>query len=124
MAGAIRIPLTHYTAGTLLSLLPGLIAALIFGHQITMALEDPSKVSYVVIASTAAGLAAAIYVAGQLAKIRSSKGLPAPTRRSSPGDPRDGVRLVEEILQADLGVAVQQDEKAAQSVVARTSALP
>ena len=60
MAGAIRIPLTHYTAGTLLSLLPGLIAALIFGHQITMALEDPSKVSYVVIASTAAGLAAAI----------------------------------------------------------------
>src|SRR5882762_4930721 len=79
MAGAIRIPLTHYTAGTLLSLLPGLIAALIFGHQITMALEDPSKVSYVVIASTAAGLAAAIYVAGQLAKIRSSKGSPAPT---------------------------------------------
>ena len=65
MAGAIRISLTHYLLGTLLSLLPGLIALLIFGHQIIVALEDPSKVSYVVIASTAVGFAAAMYLAGR-----------------------------------------------------------
>jgi uncharacterized membrane protein YdjX (TVP38/TMEM64 family) len=62
MAGAIRIPLTHYTLGTLLSLLPGLIAVLIFGHQITIALEDPAKVSYVLIATTGIGLAVAMYL--------------------------------------------------------------
>lgn len=51
--------------GTLLSLLPGLIALLIFGHQIIVALEDPSKVSYIVIASTAVGFAVAMYLAGR-----------------------------------------------------------
>ena len=65
MAGAIRIPLTHYTAGTLLSLLPGLIAVLIFGHQIIVALEDPAKVSYVLIASAGVGLAIVMYLAGR-----------------------------------------------------------
>ena len=65
MAGAIRIPLMHYAAGTLLSLLPGLIAVLIFGHQIIVALEDPSKVSYVLIATTGIGLAVAMYLGGR-----------------------------------------------------------
>jgi phospholipase D1/2 len=65
IAGAIRIPLLHYTAGTLLSLLPGLIAVLIFGHQIIVALEDPSKVSYVLIATTGIGLAVAMYLGGR-----------------------------------------------------------
>jgi phospholipase D1/2 len=65
IAGAIRIPLIHYTLGTLLSLLPGLIAVLIFGHQIIVALEDPSKVSYVLIISTGIGLAAAMYLGGR-----------------------------------------------------------
>jgi uncharacterized membrane protein YdjX (TVP38/TMEM64 family) len=65
MAGAIRIPLVHYTAGTLLSLLPGLIAVLIFGHQIIVALEDPAKVSYVLIASAGVGLAIVMYLAGR-----------------------------------------------------------
>src|SRR5207245_3161606 len=63
IAGAIRIPLARYAAGTLLSLLPGLIAVLIFGHQLIVALEDPSTVSYVVIASTAVGFALAMYLA-------------------------------------------------------------
>jgi phospholipase D1/2 len=65
MAGAIRIPLTHYAAGTLLSLLPGLVAVLLFGHQIIVALEDPSNVSYVVVASTAVGFAVAMVLAGR-----------------------------------------------------------
>ena len=65
MAGAIRISVTHYVLGTLLSLLPGLIALLIFGHQIIVALEDPSKVSYIVIASTAVGFAVAMVLAAR-----------------------------------------------------------
>ena len=65
MAGAIRIPLTHYATGTLLSLLPGLIAVLIFGHQIIVALEDPQKVSYVLIASAAIGLAVVMVLGGR-----------------------------------------------------------
>ncbi|HYR36892.1 MAG TPA: hypothetical protein VEQ87_21580 [Burkholderiales bacterium] len=42
--------------------MPGLVAVLIFGHQIIVALEDPSKVSYVLIATTAIGLAVAMYL--------------------------------------------------------------
>src|SRR3954462_9749252 len=45
MAGAIRMKLWKYTAGTVLSLAPGLLAVLVFGHQISPALEDASKVS-------------------------------------------------------------------------------
>jgi uncharacterized membrane protein YdjX (TVP38/TMEM64 family) len=56
LAGAARIKLWHYIAGTLLSLVPGLIAAMIFGHQIIAALEDASRVSYPLLGATAVGL--------------------------------------------------------------------
>jgi uncharacterized membrane protein YdjX (TVP38/TMEM64 family) len=56
MAGAIRMPLRHYALGTLLSLTPGLIAVLVFGHQIVVALQDTSKVSYIVIGAAAIGV--------------------------------------------------------------------
>src|SRR5205814_8007716 len=65
MAGAIRMSLWQYTLGTLLSLAPGLVAVLIFGHQITLALEDPSKASYGVLATTAVGLAGFMYIGGR-----------------------------------------------------------
>jgi phospholipase D1/2 len=52
VAGAIRINVVHYAAGTLLSLIPGLVAALIFGHQIILGLEDPAKMSWTLIGST------------------------------------------------------------------------
>src|SRR5438105_9046887 len=63
MAGAIRMSLWQYVLGTLLSLTPGLAAVLIFGHQITVALQDPSKVNFIAIAAAAIGLAAFIYLA-------------------------------------------------------------
>jgi len=63
MAGAIRLKLWKYTAGTLLSLTPGLAAVLVFGHQITKALQDSSKVSYVAIGGAAVGLALVIFLA-------------------------------------------------------------
>ena len=65
MAGAIRMKLWKYTLGTLLSLTPGLLAVLIFGHQITMALEDTSKVSYVAIGGVVVGLAVVIFLASR-----------------------------------------------------------
>ena len=65
IAGAIRMNLWQYTLGTLLSLTPGLIAVLVFGHQIALALEDPSKASYVLIGSTAVGLGLAMYLGGR-----------------------------------------------------------
>lgn len=56
IAGAIRMPLRDYALGTLLSLTPGLIALSIFGHQIVVALEDPSKVSYIAVGGAAIGV--------------------------------------------------------------------
>jgi uncharacterized membrane protein YdjX (TVP38/TMEM64 family) len=63
MAGAIRMPLRDYALGTLLSLTPGLIALLVFGHQITTALEDTSKVSYAAIGAAVIGLALVVFLA-------------------------------------------------------------
>jgi phospholipase D1/2 len=65
MAGAIRIKLWHYALGTFLSLLPGLAAAMVFGHQIVTAFDDPSKVSYLLIGGTLVGLIAASVLAGR-----------------------------------------------------------
>jgi phospholipase D1/2 len=63
MAGAIRLNLWEYSAGTLLSLTPGLVAVLIFGHQVTRALEDPSKVSYVALGCAGVGVAIVMFLA-------------------------------------------------------------
>ncbi len=46
IAGALRIKLWHYTVGTFLGMLPGVLATSVFGGQIAAALEDPSKASW------------------------------------------------------------------------------
>jgi uncharacterized membrane protein YdjX (TVP38/TMEM64 family) len=46
IAGAIRVRLFDYIAGTVLSVIPGMIAWSIFGTQINAALSDPEEVSY------------------------------------------------------------------------------
>jgi uncharacterized membrane protein YdjX (TVP38/TMEM64 family) len=51
IAGAVRIPLWKFLAGTLASLLPGILAWLLFGGQLSNALEDASKVRYGLIAA-------------------------------------------------------------------------
>jgi len=65
MAGAIRMKLWQYTLGTLLSLTPGLLAVLVFGHQLTMALQDTSKVSYVAIGGAVVAMAIVIFLASR-----------------------------------------------------------
>ena len=63
MAGAIRLNIFQYTLGTLLSLTPGLLAVMIFGRQITRALQEPSQVSYLALGCAGIGLAIVIFLA-------------------------------------------------------------
>ncbi|MCD6042272.1 MAG: phospholipase D/Transphosphatidylase, partial [Burkholderiales bacterium] len=56
MAGAIRVPVLHFAAGTLLSIIPTAIAWAVFGDQLTAALDDESEVSWGMIAAAIAGL--------------------------------------------------------------------
>jgi phospholipase D1/2 len=46
IAGAVRIPLWRFLLGTLLALLPGMLAWTVFGDQINAALDDSAKVSW------------------------------------------------------------------------------
>ena len=46
IAGAIRIRLWEFLLGTLLALIPGILAWTVFGDQIMNALDDASKVNY------------------------------------------------------------------------------
>jgi uncharacterized membrane protein YdjX (TVP38/TMEM64 family) len=45
VAGAIRVPLRDFTIGTAIGMLPGTLAATVFGDQLQIALHDPSKVN-------------------------------------------------------------------------------
>ena len=56
VAGAIHVKLWHYIAGTLLGMTPGTLATSIFGDQITVALQDPSRINYWVIAGVVTSL--------------------------------------------------------------------
>jgi phospholipase D1/2 len=46
LAGAMRVKMWHFLVGTALGVLPGVLAASFFGHQITAALDDPSKINW------------------------------------------------------------------------------
>jgi uncharacterized membrane protein YdjX (TVP38/TMEM64 family) len=54
VAGAARIKLWHYLAGTALGMLPGTIATTVFADQLATAMEDPSKINYWVVAAVIA----------------------------------------------------------------------
>jgi phospholipase D1/2 len=57
VAGAIHIKLWHFMLGTLLGMLPGTLAATVFGGQLEAALRDPGEVSYRLIAAVVVVLA-------------------------------------------------------------------
>lgn len=50
VAGAIRIKLWHFELGTAIGMLPGTLAATVFGHQIEAAVHDPGRLNYPLIA--------------------------------------------------------------------------
>lgn len=62
MAGAIRVPVLHFAAGTLLSIIPTAIAWAVFGDQLAAALDDESEVSWGMIAAAIAGLGVFFYL--------------------------------------------------------------
>ena len=62
VAGAIRVKLWHYTLGTFIGNLPGVLAATIFADQIAAALEDSAKINWWVVATVVA-----VFVAGTVA---------------------------------------------------------
>jgi phospholipase D1/2 len=51
IAGAIRIKAWQYAAGSFLGMLPGLLAATVFAGELRAALEDPSSISWWLIAA-------------------------------------------------------------------------
>ena len=61
IAGAIRIPAWQYAAGSLLGMAPGLLAATVFAGELRAALEDPSSISWWVIALVVVVFAAFIW---------------------------------------------------------------
>lgn len=58
LAGAMRIKLWHYMAGTLIGMTPGVLATSVFGDQLTRALEDPSTINWWLVAAVLAALVA------------------------------------------------------------------
>jgi phosphatidylserine/phosphatidylglycerophosphate/cardiolipin synthase-like enzyme/uncharacterized membrane protein YdjX (TVP38/TMEM64 family) len=62
VAGAIRVKTWHYTLGTLIGNLPGVLAATVFADQIAAALDDSAKINWWVVGGVVAAL-----VAGTLA---------------------------------------------------------
>ena len=53
IAGAMRIPVWQYVAGSILGMAPGLLAATVFAGELRAALEDPSKISWWVLGAVA-----------------------------------------------------------------------
>ena len=53
IAGAIRIPVWQYVAGSILGMAPGLLAATVFAGELRAALEDPSTISWWLIGAVA-----------------------------------------------------------------------
>jgi phosphatidylserine/phosphatidylglycerophosphate/cardiolipin synthase-like enzyme/membrane protein DedA with SNARE-associated domain len=59
VAGAIRVPLRDFTLGTAIGMLPGTLAATVFGDQLEIALRDPAEVNLWIVAGVAVALTTA-----------------------------------------------------------------
>jgi uncharacterized membrane protein YdjX (TVP38/TMEM64 family) len=60
LAGAVRIKLWHFLIGTFIGILPGTLAATVFGDQIDAALHDSSKINWWLVAGALVVFAAAM----------------------------------------------------------------
>ena len=72
VAGASRIPLWHFLFGTFVGMLPGTVATAMFAHEISNALDDPSKVNYWVVALVVAILVVFLFLSRHLLMRRTS----------------------------------------------------
>jgi uncharacterized membrane protein YdjX (TVP38/TMEM64 family) len=62
VAGAVHVKLRHFLVGTALGMLPGTLASTLFGEQLQVWLEDPSKINYWLIALALCVLGAATWL--------------------------------------------------------------
>jgi phospholipase D1/2 len=58
LAGALRVKVWHFTLGTVLGVLPGVLAMSVFGHQIAAALQDPSTINWWIVGGVILAFAA------------------------------------------------------------------
>lgn len=61
IAGAVRIKVWEYAAGTVLSLIPGIGAMAVFGDQLSAALDEKASVSWWAIGAAAVAMAVFVY---------------------------------------------------------------
>lgn len=61
MAGALRIKVWHYAAGTFLGMAPGVLATSVFGNEIASALKDPSQINWWLVGGVVIAFAAMTY---------------------------------------------------------------
>ena len=61
LAGAMRAKVWHFTLGTVIGVLPGVLAMSVFGHQIAAALEDTSRINWWIVAGVVVAFAAMMW---------------------------------------------------------------
>jgi uncharacterized membrane protein YdjX (TVP38/TMEM64 family) len=61
VAGAARIKLWHYIAGTTLGMAPGTLATTVFANEIESALENPSRINYGIVVAVVVVFAALVF---------------------------------------------------------------
>ena len=62
VAGAIRVKLLDFMLATAFGMLPGTLAATVFGDQLEVALRDPSEVNLWLVAAVAMALGIATFL--------------------------------------------------------------
>jgi uncharacterized membrane protein YdjX (TVP38/TMEM64 family) len=81
VAGAIRIKVWHFAAGTVIGMLPGVLAATVFGQQVQTGLADPSQINYWLLAGVVALLAGGAFAVHRWLGRASAEVSPAPAHR-------------------------------------------
>lgn len=90
VAGAVGVKLWHFMLGTALGILPGTLAATVFGNELQAALEDPGKVNYWLIGGALAFMVVATLLVRRWLTA-STTSTPSASRRSKAGSAAHGV---------------------------------
>jgi uncharacterized membrane protein YdjX (TVP38/TMEM64 family) len=89
VAGAVGVKLWEFMLGTALGMLPGTLAATVFGDQMQAALEDPSQTNYWLIGAVVAlVVAATLLVRRWLLNSAAGVQSPVPAKRHGVGSAR------------------------------------
>lgn len=87
VAGAIHIKRWHFMLGTLFGMLPGTIAATVFGEQLEAAIQDPSRISFGLIALVVGAMGALSLAVRRWLKVQARKGMHGTRKGGSHGQP-------------------------------------